>query len=43
MAAEILVVNGSPRPEGNSARVAALCGEVFDRRAGPGSGSTCAP
>ncbi|MGA2080056.1 MAG: flavodoxin family protein [Holophaga sp.] len=31
MAAEILVVNGSPRPEGNSARLAALCGEVFDR------------
>jgi multimeric flavodoxin WrbA len=31
MAAEILIVNGSPRPKGNSARLAALCAETFDR------------
>jgi multimeric flavodoxin WrbA len=29
MAPEILVINGSPRPEGNSAFLAARCGEVF--------------
>jgi multimeric flavodoxin WrbA len=30
MGSEILVINASPRPEGNSAHLAALCGEVFD-------------
>jgi multimeric flavodoxin WrbA len=32
MAAEILVINGSPRPEGNSARLAALCADTFKQR-----------
>jgi len=32
MAAEIVLINGSPRPEGNSARLAAVCGEVFDQQ-----------
>jgi len=32
MASEILVVNSSPRAEGNSAHLAALCGEVFDQQ-----------
>lgn len=31
MAADILVINGSPRAEGNSARLAALCADEFDR------------
>jgi multimeric flavodoxin WrbA len=30
MASEILVVNASPRPKGNSAHLAAVCGDVFD-------------
>ncbi len=32
MAAEILLVNGSPRPQGNSARLAAVCAEALERR-----------
>jgi multimeric flavodoxin WrbA len=32
MAAEILMVNGSPRPEGNSASLAAVCAEVFGQQ-----------
>ncbi len=32
MSAQILVVNASPRPEGNSARLAALCAETFEKR-----------
>ncbi|HWQ08815.1 MAG TPA: flavodoxin family protein [Holophaga sp.] len=31
MAAQILIVNASPRPHGNSAHLASLCSEVFDR------------
>jgi multimeric flavodoxin WrbA len=31
MAADILVINGSPRAAGNSARLASLCEEEFDR------------
>ena len=31
MASEILLVNGSPRPQGNSSRLAEVCGEVFDQ------------
>jgi multimeric flavodoxin WrbA len=30
MGADILIINGSPRAEGNSARLSALCGEAFD-------------
>jgi multimeric flavodoxin WrbA len=32
MAGDILLVNGSPRPQGNSARLAEVCAEVFERR-----------
>lgn len=32
MASEILLINASPRPEGNSAYLAALCGGVFDQQ-----------
>jgi len=31
MGAEFLLVNGSPRPRGNSARLAEVCGAEFDR------------
>ena len=32
MASDILIVNASPRPEGNSAFLADVCGGVFDQR-----------
>lgn len=32
MPAEFLLVNGSPRPHGNSARLAEVCSEVFERQ-----------
>jgi multimeric flavodoxin WrbA len=32
MAADILIINASPRPKGNSARLAALCAETFTQR-----------
>lgn len=31
MTADILMVNGSPRPEGNCARLVDACGQVFDQ------------
>jgi NAD(P)H-dependent FMN reductase len=31
MGTDILIINGSPRPDGNSARLSALCAEEFDR------------